>query len=156
MKKLLAVAIVSAMALGAACAQDTGGDKARVSKSNTGKTAEKSSVKAGAGNTSAAKGPKAQPFPTRKPADKTELNPQPLPPGARNKSVTPAEKTALNPQPLPPGAKMKNASPAEKVALNPQPLPPGAKAKAQTQRKVAADKSKKGSAAAEKGSITQK
>lgn len=59
-------------------------------------------------------------------AEKVQLNPQPLPPGAqKNTSTQNASKVALNPQPLPPGKMKQNTSAASKVALNPQPLPPG-------------------------------
>ena len=119
MKKQLTVAIAAIVFLGAAFAQDTGGDKNKISK-----TTQKS-VAAEKTTSTKNKAPNAQPFPTRKPADKAELNPQPLPPG---KKVTASEKAALNPQPLPPGEKAssKKVSSAEKVSLNPQPLPPGA------------------------------
>jgi hypothetical protein len=164
MKKFLAVLMASVVTLSVAFAQDTGGDKQKVSKSKSVTTTEKNNIKAGAGKSVATKGPKAQPFPTRKPAEKTELNPQPLPPGART-TASKADKVELNPQPLPPGKKVKSTSPAEKVALNPQPLPPGAKVadkpvhssstKLQKQRKITTDSGKKASTGIEKGSTKQ-
>ena len=164
MKKFLAVVMASVVTVGAACAQNTGGDKQKVSKSKSVNTTTKSNVKTGAGESATTKGPKAQPFPTRKPAEKTELNPQPLPPGTKT-TASKADKVELNPQPLPPGKKVKSTSPAEMVALNPQPLPPGAKladkpvhsssTKLQKQRKITTDSGKKASTGIEKGSIKQ-
>lgn len=142
MKKFLAVVMASVVIVGAACAQDTGGDKQKVSKSKTVNADEKSNVKTAAGKSAVTKGPKAQPFPTRKPADKTELNPQPLPPGAKVKSSSQADKVALNPQPLPPG---------EKAAHKPV----HALTKVQKQTKITVDSGKKASTGIEKGSTKQ-
>ena len=87
-------------------------------------------------------------------AEKVQLNPQPLPPGAQKSKTaqkSPGSKVELNPQLLPPGAKAnQNTSAASKVELNPQPLPPGAKTAsgANTNKTM---KSKKGSAGTNTG-----
>ncbi|HEX7287486.1 MAG TPA: hypothetical protein VF532_14965 [Candidatus Angelobacter sp.] len=117
MKKILAVATMMTLLGSVVLAQNTGGDKKKTATES--KAVQKTEPK-----TIAA--PQANPFPTKKPAEKTALNPQPLPPGKKASTST-ESKVALNPQPLPPGAKKTSASPESKVALNPQPLPPGAK-----------------------------
>ena len=137
MKKQLTVAIAAIVFLGAAYAQDTGGDK-----NKTAKTAQKSTLKANAELN-------PQPLPPGKKvttSEKAALNPQPLPPGkkASSKKVSSAEKVSLNPQPLPPGAS-KTVSAEDKVALNPQPLPPKVQ-KSSAKKGPAGEKIKKGSA----------
>lgn len=149
MKKILAVTTMMALLGSVVLAQDTGGDKNKKTATET-KTIQKSQAQTGAKKTS--------------PESKTALNPQPLPPGPQssNQKSSAARKVELNPQPLPPGAKKGSASAESKTALNPQPLPPGARqpsaatTKTTSQKKGAAEKSKKGSAGPSTGSTTPK
>jgi hypothetical protein len=84
MKKLLIATTLFALGASLALAQ-TGGDKEQSPKVNAAKTS--SSI----------------------PTAKTELNPQPLPPGATSAAPKPAGSTKLNPQPLPPRKAPKTA-----------------------------------------------
>lgn len=156
MKKILAVAIPMMLLGGAVLAQDTGGDKNKKTPTETKAVQKTEAKKAGAAS-------QANPVPAKNPAEKTALNPQPLPPGPQSagQKSSAASKVELNPQPLPPGAKKGSVSAESKTALNPQPLPPGAKqpsaaaTKTTGQKSGAAAKSKKGSAEAS-GSTTPK
>ncbi len=125
--KSIALGIALTIALGCtlSAAQETASTDKKPEKTTT-------PVKSAEQTSGAAKinpHPAAKAFPTRRPADKSELNPQPLPPKENiSRTTTAGNKVELNPQPLPPGAKTTAGS---KVELNPQPLPPG-KVKATT------------------------
>jgi hypothetical protein len=140
MRRILAFTTVMLLVAGTAFAQ---GDRSKTTTSTsivtrkTQNTNATTGAKTGSSSNKKTVVPQAQPFPTRRPADKVELNPQPLPPGGKQKTsqnVSAGSKVSLNPQPLPPGGKQKtsqNVSAGSKVSLNPQPLPP----KVQTSQK---------------------
>lgn len=127
MKKLFAIAFTVLLAASLSWAQATSGTD---TTAEAGKKVTKTSSAKGKTSAESKVALNPQPLPpgakskTVSPADKVSLNPQPLPPKERKAGGDPASKVELNPQPLPPGAKTKTVSPADKVSLNPQPLPP--------------------------------